>query len=156
MQGEGKLTLHRFTFDLATGGVSEETLDERPMEFPRIADARVGLKNRYAYTLAFNVDPSAEGADMSGIYKIDNESGRVEEHDMGAGRHPGEPVFVPAAGSAADSDAGYLLTYVYDDGSGKSELVILDAASLQSAPIARVKLPQRVPFGFHGSWIADA
>jgi carotenoid cleavage dioxygenase len=35
----GKLTLHRFRFDLRSGAMKEETLDDRPMEFPRVADA---------------------------------------------------------------------------------------------------------------------
>ena len=68
---------------------------------------------------------------------------------------PGEPVFVPASGADPDSDEGWVMTYVYDDGSGKSEFVIADASDFTKAPVARVKLPQRVPFGFHGSWIAD-
>ncbi len=154
--GDGQLTLHRFHFDLDTGAVREETLDERAMEFPRVADDRVGLKNRYSYTLAFDPEASGDTPAMAGAYKIDNQTGTVTEHRMGAGRAPGEGVFVPAAGASPDSDAGYLLTFVYDDGAGKSELVILDAASFEKPPIARVKLPQRVPFGFHGSWFGDA
>ena len=54
MQGENtEMSLHRFTFDLASGSVKEETLDDRSMEFPRIAAGRVGLKNRYGFSLAF-------------------------------------------------------------------------------------------------------
>ncbi|MFW2332800.1 carotenoid oxygenase family protein [Ilumatobacter sp.] len=46
--------------------------------------------------------------------------------------------------------------YVYDKGADSSEFVVLDANEVAGAPIARVPLPQRVPFGFHGSWIPDA
>jgi hypothetical protein len=31
--------------------------------------------------------------------------------------------------------------------------VILDASDFGTQPVARIKLPQRVPFGFHGNWI---
>ena len=34
-----------------------------------------------------------------------------------------------------------------------SDFVVLDAQNFSDAPLARVTLPQRVPFGFHGSWI---
>jgi carotenoid cleavage dioxygenase len=34
--------------------------------------------------------------------------------------------------------------------------VVLDASDLTKDAVARVKLPQRVPYGFHGSWIADS
>jgi carotenoid cleavage dioxygenase len=34
--------------------------------------------------------------------------------------------------------------------------VVLDAARFEAPPLARVALPQRVPFGFHGNWLSDA
>ncbi|MFP6639260.1 MAG: carotenoid oxygenase family protein, partial [Myxococcota bacterium] len=42
------------------------------------------------------------------------------------------------------------------DGTARSELVVMDASNFQAPPIARVKLPQRVPFGFHGSWVPNS
>ena len=49
-----------------------------------------------------------------------------------------------------------MLAYVHDAGSDSSELVILDASDFTASPVATVSLPQRVPFGFHGSWVSDA
>ena len=151
--GDGVQTLHRWTFDLETGNVKEETLDDRGMDFPRIADARVGLKNRYAYTLQFANESGDPG--FAGHLKFDFETGVSELHDYGSGYVPAEPVFIAAPGSSANSDEGWVLNYVYDEGLNKSELVILDATKFTAAPVARIKLPQRVPFGFHGSWIPD-
>jgi hypothetical protein len=34
-------------------------------------------------------------------------------------------------------------------------IAICDAADFAAEPIARVLLPIRVPFGFHGAWIPD-
>jgi carotenoid cleavage dioxygenase-like enzyme len=31
---------------------------------------------------------------------------------------------------------------------------VLDAHDFTAEPIATVHLPQRVPFGFHGNWVA--
>ena len=153
--GGGKLSLHRFRFDLASGAVKEETLDERAMEFPRVADAVVGQKHRYAFTLRIDPGSGAEPA-FEGLLKTDFQTGRTQLHDFGPGRTSGEAVFVPARGSDPASDEGWLLCYVYDERANASEFVVLDASDLAKPAVARVKLPQRVPNGFHGSWIPDA
>ena len=83
--------------------------------------------------------------------------GSTEEHtsDNDARRaDPGEAVFVPA-GPGADELAGWYLSYVYDPVRNGSDLVILDASDFTGKPVARVRLPQRVPHGFHGNWITD-
>ena len=49
-----------------------------------------------------------------------------------------------------------VLSVVYDAGRDGSDLVILDASDFTGPPVATVRLPQRVPFGFHGSWVADS
>jgi carotenoid cleavage dioxygenase-like enzyme len=84
------------------------------------------------------------------IVKYDTGTGGVTVHDLGADRHPGEAVFVPADGARAE-DGGWLISIVTDPAG--SNLLVLDAADL--APVASVGLPRRVPAGFHGSWIAD-
>ena len=52
-----------------------------------------------------------------------------------------------------DEDAGYLLTYVHDDATNRSELVIVDASDVREGPVARIETPQRVPYGFHATWV---
>jgi carotenoid cleavage dioxygenase len=42
---------------------------------------------------------------------------------------------------------------VYNAGSDRSDLVLLDAGTLD--PVATVHLPVRVPHGFHGNWVPD-
>ncbi len=154
MQGDGKLTLHRFRFDLATGTVKEETLDDRSMEFPRVAPGVIGQKNRYGFTL--RLEPGDDGnPEFLGIQKIDFQTGESQLHDYGEGQGSGEAVFVPAAGADQNSDEGYVMSYVTDERQLTTELVVLDATDMRKDPLARVKLPQRVPNGFHGSWIPD-
>ena len=45
---------------------------------------------------------------------------------------------------------------MYDAADDSSDLVILDGSAPGTDPVARVHLPQRVPFGFHGSWVDDS
>ncbi|WP_280392864.1 carotenoid oxygenase family protein [Nocardia brasiliensis] len=74
-------------------------------------------------------------------------------HEFGAGRVSAEAVFAPA--DQRPGGSGYLMSFVYNATSGLSDLVILRADDLAAAPVATVHLPQRVPFGFHGSWLPD-
>jgi carotenoid cleavage dioxygenase-like enzyme len=68
---------------------------------------------------------------------------------------PSEPVFVPRDNPASEND-GYLLTLWWNPETGLSELLIHDASDLVAEPLAQVRLPVRVPFGFHGSWADQA
>jgi len=67
---------------------------------------------------------------------------------------PGEAVFAPSPGRS-DELSGWYLTYVYDPVRDGSDLVIIDASDFEGEPVARVRLPRRVPHGFHGNWIPD-
>ena len=142
--------LWRWTIDTVSGKVHEEQVDDRPAEFPRVADSVIGMKHRYGYLAGMSQtkDPSeASGA----ILKYDRETGVRSDIEFGRGRTGGEPVFVPAANSSTEDD-GYLMTYIYDASSDSSSFVIMDAASMDSTPVASIDLP-RIPGGFHGSWI---
>jgi carotenoid cleavage dioxygenase-like enzyme len=145
--------LWRWTIDTVSGTVREERVDDRPAEFPRVADSVVGLKHRYGYMMAIpdNPDYSNPMGQTGAIVKYDRETGARTEYVLGQGRLPGEPVFVPADGATAEDD-GYLMTYVYDAESDSSEFIVLDAATMDQTPVASIDLP-RIPFGFHGNWI---
>ena len=145
--------LWRWTIDTTTGKVREEQIDDRPAEFPRVADSVVGLKHRYGYMMAIPDNPDyTDPANQTGaIIKYDRETGERTEHVLGRGRLPGEPVFVPADGGASEDD-GYLMTFVYEADTDTSSFIVLDAATMDPTPVASIDLP-RIPFGFHGNWI---
>ncbi|NJL73200.1 MAG: carotenoid oxygenase family protein, partial [Candidatus Competibacteraceae bacterium] len=50
-------------------------------------------------------------------------------------------------------DGGWLALYVFDPGAGTSDFVLLDAEHMEDEPVAVVRMPQRCPRGFTGSWI---
>ena len=148
-------TLWRWEIDLGSGSVAETELDDRPIEFGRVPDARVAQDYRYGYAISSGTDDGLVSGGGSAVVKYDMVTGSSSAHEFGAGRQPGEMVFVPSTGTSADGveDDGYLLGYVYDRAEDRSDLVILAAGDVGAAPLATVHLPRRVPFGFHGSWI---
>jgi carotenoid cleavage oxygenase len=145
-------TLDRWTIDLDGGKVIEERLDDRPQEFPRVADGVIGRRHRYGYTTHFGIDD--EGIQLGGLLKHDLQAGSAEARSFGRGTHASEGVFVRASDDAGE-DEGWVLSVVYDEGRDASDLVVLDATDFTGPPVATVRLPRRVPFGFHGSWVPD-
>ncbi|KAA0106068.1 carotenoid oxygenase family protein [Mycolicibacterium sp. P1-5] len=134
-----------WTINLQDGTVSERQLDDRAVEFPRIDDRLAGLPARYSVSVG---DASLVRHDL-----ID---GSAVEHRFGTGMVPGGPgeaVFVPSTSGPADESNGWYIGYVYDAARDGSDLVILDASDFAGKPVARIELPRRVPYGFHGNWI---
>ncbi len=136
--------LWSWTIDLQTGTVTERQLDDRAVEFPRIDDRLATLPARYAVLVG-------DGR----LVRYDLTTGDAVEHAFGTAQSPGGPgeaVFVPGSGTA-DEINGWYIGYVYDPARDGSDLVILDASDFAAQPVARIKLPHRVPYGFHGNWI---
>lgn len=144
---------HRFSIDLGTGHVTETPLFEGMAEFPCIDERLCGLPARYGYAVRSAALPTEDTA-PSAIVKHDLERGIETAWEAPTGCVPGEAVFAPSAAQAGE-DEGWLLLYMYDGNRNGSDFVILDATNPASGPVARVQLPQRVPFGFHGGWFSD-
>jgi len=155
--------LYEWRFNLHTGKVRSSQLDDRPNDFPRLNDNLMGLKNRYGYTANLYSDQRKGTPHFTGVVKYDFNSGLSVSHDYGPKHYCGEAVFVAnssssiagrnAGTSSETEDDGWLLNYVFDSETGTSELVVVDAKTMDAEPVARVLLPQRVPYGFHGTWI---
>jgi 8'-apo-carotenoid 13,14-cleaving dioxygenase len=144
------LGLERWTVDPATRSVDRRTVDASPQEFPRSDERRFGQPYRYAYTMALPDDHFAIAGTR--LYKHDLAAGSRETHDFGPGCHPGEFVFVPAHPDAAE-DEGWLIGLVVDLPNERTDLAILDARDFAGPPVANIRIPHRVPPGFHGNWL---
>ncbi len=142
--------LYQWRFNLETGQVKEQLLCDIPSEFPRINEQELGRKTRYGYSgkMSDSLEPRFDG-----IIKHNFEKGLFEIHDFGNQKYGGEAVFAPDS-KGTTSDARWLLTFVHDEKANCSELVIIDAQDFTSSPVARIQIPQRVPYGFHGMWLA--
>ncbi|TQS31970.1 hypothetical protein Golomagni_07734, partial [Golovinomyces magnicellulatus] len=88
--------------------------------------------------------------------------------EMPRGWYAQETTFVPRRSGAGphEEDDGWLVCYVFDEAAGlhpstgevlpgaTSELWIIDAREMKTV-VARVKLPQRVPYGLHGTLFTE-
>lgn len=146
---EDKTVLYRWRFNFRTGTVKEEILSDLPIDFPSLNQGFLGRKMRYGY--AAKRAPSPRFL-FDALIKYDFSNGLIQTHQFGTGRYGGEAVFVPRSNARAEDD-GWLLTFVYDETSKSSELLVLDAADFPAPPVARIAIPARVPYGFHGLWI---
>ena len=153
--GIGLVHLWRWTFDLQTGTVTETALDDASHSFPRVDDRVVGLPHRFGWAVSPRTASETGFRSAGVVVKYDLASGGSERCDLGPAAHPGEFVFARGADDGGE-DEGWALGLVYDDTTDRSDLVVLDASDPSAAPVARVHLPCRVPYGFHGSWITDA
>lgn len=146
-QSAGRPVLYEWRLNQANGQVTERELSAHPLEYPALNPMFCGQPFRYAYL-------SMEGH-PGGVAKFDYHKGVLQTHLFGRGRYGGEATFVPRR-AAQKEDDGYLLVIVWDSASNQSELLILNALDLTDAPVARVLLSVRVPFGFHASFIPRA
>ncbi|MDS0140756.1 carotenoid oxygenase family protein, partial [Amycolatopsis sp. 505] len=96
-------------------------------EFPRDDERLVGRRHRYGYAMSAD-----GGADPGGsLFKHDFHTGARDERAYGAGRQPGEFVFVPRHDDAPEDD-GVLLGFVFDPATQRSDLTLLDAETLET------------------------
>ncbi|WP_214366203.1 carotenoid oxygenase family protein [Pseudonocardia sp. H11422] len=144
----GAARLHRWILDPATGAVTEQALNDRPVEFPTVDDDRVGRPSRYRYAVS---DSGANAA----VVKYDAEHGSAAERALGADVVAGEAMFVPTEAPGRAEDDGWLLTIITRRDGSASQLLVLDATDVGGPPVAAVTLPRGVPSGFHCSWISD-
>ncbi len=138
--------LVRYRLPLSGGSARRELLCPGPASFPTVDYRRVnGRPYRYVYLVA-----TEYGGLPTAVAKVDLERGTVRRWSE-PGVHPGEATFVPAPSGTAEDD-GVLLSLALDGAADRSALLCLDAETLTER--ARLPLPHRVPYGFHGQFLA--
>lgn len=143
--------LYRTAINLHSGMIKHIPLDDRVVEFPRIREDCDTMSHQFIYTPTRTADMAAsQGFNAIIKYDVKNQSSQI--YEFGQHTQVGEPVFAPIKAQHSE-DSGYLMLYVYDAISEKSEFVILDAKNFSDSPLARIQIPRRIPSGFHGSWM---
>jgi carotenoid cleavage dioxygenase len=158
----GPVTLDRWTIDPGAGKVTQQRLDDRGQEFPRVDDRVISRPHRYGYSAVIGeveraitvAGDFADHAFSNALLRHDLVRGTAQAREFGPDATVGEAVFAPASADAAEDD-GYVLAFAHNPDRGATDLVILAAQDFAGEPVATVSLPARVPLGFHGSWIPD-
>lgn len=168
-EGEGELAsmlaymrleanAYRWRFNLKTGEVREGDIDDLNTEFNKSNPIFHGMKSRYSYHQRIPLyEEGGHTLRFTGLVKYDNDNGHRTQWDYGAGVFGSEAVFAPRPGADRHSgeDDGYVITLVTDSADWSSLCLVFDATDIAVGPIARVKMPHRVPAGFHATWVRE-
>lgn len=146
---EGDPVLTRWRLNPSTGAAKEETVNDRPQEFPRINESLIGRSYRYGYSAGVGT-----GFAQDTLMKTDLTTFAVQARTDQPRFGYGEPVFVAREGAVAEDD-GWVMALRHDTQNDTSDLAIFDARAITDDPVAVVHLPVRVPNGFHGNWVPD-
>ncbi|KAL2463456.1 9-cis-epoxycarotenoid dioxygenase NCED6 [Forsythia ovata] len=117
------------------------------LEVGQVNKQQLGQKTRYVYLAIADPWPKC-----CGIAKVDLFTGKVTKFLYGEEKFGGEPCFVPSNGEEGE-DGGFLMSLVTNEVSEKSQLVIIEASNMKQ--IASIKIPTRVPYGFHGTFVSS-
>ncbi|XP_019184911.1 PREDICTED: carotenoid 9,10(9',10')-cleavage dioxygenase 1-like isoform X2 [Ipomoea nil] len=156
--------VHEWRLNIKTGQVKSRFLTgfQFSMDFPFINEHFTGLKNQFGYAQVVdsNASSTAGMAKYGGIGKLHLEEGEakelinVEYHMLPQNTFCTGAVFVAKADNTEEDD-GWIVTFVHDENTNKSQVYMIDAKHFSKEPIATITLPCRVPYGFHGTFITQ-
>lgn len=88
--------------------------------------------------------------EYNGIALINSEEGNCQRFDFDSAEFCTEPLIV----SSNNKKNNYIMTLVTDR-LGTSNLSIFEQNKVEDGPICRLLIPNRIPFGFHGTWVPN-
>jgi carotenoid cleavage dioxygenase-like enzyme len=130
---------------------SDEQLSDIDMDLPTIDRRFTGRPCRDGWFATVDLD-GPYGYEFSGLCHRNQETGDEALWVPGPMERAGEGFFVA---DGHDEGTGWLLTFLYDRTVDRSSLGIFDAQAVADGPVARIHLPVRVPYGFHGLWLSE-
>ncbi len=142
--------LHRWTIN--TAGASLRFRDEQRSDtiadLPSIDRRFTGRKYRHGWRV--ETTGRTDTVELAGAVHVDARTGEETRWDPGPRYASGEWLFVATGDEEGD---GVVMTYVHDKAENRTHLVLLRADDIAAGPLARIALPQRVPYGFHATWL---
>ncbi|XP_008466060.2 carotenoid 9,10(9',10')-cleavage dioxygenase 1-like [Cucumis melo] len=160
---------YQWRLNLRTGEVKEKCLIHQSifMDFPFINLRFTGLPNKFGYAQLLHSSASSN----SGMFKfgglaklqfqqhtsndefsLDDEEIKVECHMLEENSYCSGASFVPRE-NGEEEDDGWIIAHVHNEITNTSQVYVLDARKFSEEPIAKITLPQRVPYGFHGAFM---
>ncbi|KAM1102905.1 hypothetical protein ACFX19_011677 [Malus domestica] len=150
--------VEKVRIDLKTGIVTRQPISTRNLDFAVINPAYLGRKNKYVYAAVGDPMPKISGVVKLDVSNVEHKECIVASRMFGPGCYGGEPFFVAREpeNPEADEDNGFLVSYVHDEKAGESRFLVMDAKSPQLDIVAAVRMPRRVPYGFHGLFVRES
>ncbi|KAG2634387.1 hypothetical protein PVAP13_2NG169400 [Panicum virgatum] len=163
--------LYQWRLNLRTKTVSGEYLTgtEDSLEFPMINNLYTGLRHSYAYAQVVDSLSSCENCEKvnpkyGGFAKLilDKRNNteisgssfiRMQYHWLGKDQFCSGAAFVPRVGGSHEDD-GWIISFIHNEKNNTSQAHIIDAQRFEDAPVAKITMPRRVPYGFHGNFIS--
>jgi len=153
---ENDFMFYEWRFNLRTGQTRERVIDDIiNQEFPVINSWMQGYKTRYSWNLLMGRNRRPEEPRFSGLARYDLASGRCQTYHEGPDAWWSEAPFAPSDAASAEDD-GYLVGFMWDGRQQASYVTVFDARDVGQGPVARIRVPQRVPNGFHATWVSAA
>ncbi|KQJ98059.1 hypothetical protein BRADI_3g34720v3 [Brachypodium distachyon] len=123
--------LYEWRLNLKTGAVKGRYITGKDvaLEFPVINNQFSGLHHSYAYAQMVHSTASLAGGSGTGATFVPSVNGGHEDH-------------------------GWIISFVHDEDTNISQAHIIDTRKFGSEAVAKITLPQRVPYGFHGAFIS--
>jgi len=153
----------KYEFNLATGKATSTVMsDAHGYEFPCFNLDYAGYKSKYTYLATYmetmpGTQKEMENSHFTGFIKFDIEQEKqLARIKLGENEVCGEVFYQPRDG-ATEEDDGYLMTFVFNWATQKSQYVMWDAKTLtdESKPVLKVQLNHRIPNGFHSYFIQE-
>lgn len=148
--------LYIWKFNMKTGEVIEHDVDTLNSEFNRSNPLYMGYKSKFSFNqyIMTRKDDGVGTLAFGALLKYDIESGECQRYDYGEGVFGSETPYCPRQGATRDDaeDDGYLVTFVTDTNDWSSYTLIFDAKDINKGPICKLKMPHRLPYGFHANW----
>jgi carotenoid cleavage dioxygenase len=148
--------MYIWKFNMKTGEVIEGDIDSLNTEFCRSNPLYMGHKSRYSYNqyIMTRQDDNVGTLAFGALLKYDIESGNYQRYNYGDGVFGSETPYCPKIGASRfdEEDDGYLITLTTDTNDWQSYCLIFDARNIEQGPICKLRMPHRLPFGFHSNW----
>ncbi|CAI9784894.1 unnamed protein product [Fraxinus pennsylvanica] len=171
-QGSFFSRAYEWRLNMHSGDVEERNLTgtEYSMDFPIMNEKFVGLDNKFGYTQVIDSNASfiSGMAKYGGLAKLyfkerklellldkrqhEEELIKVEYHKFPQNTFCTGAAFV-AKPESREEDGGWIITYVHNEDNNISQVYIVDTQKLSDGPVAKITLPSRVPYGFHGAFM---
>ncbi|WP_269622352.1 carotenoid oxygenase family protein [Prochlorococcus marinus] len=140
--------LKRCRINLLTNKIECEILSKQCCEFAMVNPNKQGLPAKYSW-MATAAKKSGNGP-LQQVKKLNLINNETHYWNAGSKGFLNEPIMVPN-NPAIEEDDGWILSLIWNGESKTSELIILQASDLSHQ--ATLKLPIKIPYGLHGSWV---